>query len=84
MKKHYFLYIVNIPYDKTLPKRFKKKFNKIAKSNPEKLAKNGLYEKDKLKWIKLQNIPKHMHRFQPWYKKIVKQIYIAFNNFYKN
>ena len=82
--KNYFLYIVNIPYDKSLPKRFKKKFDKIAKSNPEKLAKGGFYEKDRLKWIRLENIPKHMHKFQPWYKKIVNEIYIAFNNFYKN
>ena len=82
--KNYFLYIVNIPYDKSLPKRFKKKFDKIAKSHPEKLAKHGLYEKDKLKWIRLENIPKNMHKFQPWYKKIVNEIYIAFNNFYKN
>jgi len=79
--KHYFLYIVHIPYDKTLPKRFKQKFDKIAKSNPEKLAKNGLYEKDKLKWIKLQNLPKNMDKFQPWYKKIIKKIQIAFNNY---
>ena len=82
--KNYFIYIVNIPYDKTLPPRFKKKFNKIAKSNPKKLAKNGFYEKDKLKWIKLENFPKHMDKFQPWYKKIVKEIYYVFKNFYKN
>ena len=82
--KTYCLYIVKIPYDKTLPKRFKKKFDKIAKSHPEKLAKNGLYEKDKLKWIKLENLPKHMDKFQPWYTQIVKEIYFAFNNFYKN
>ncbi len=81
---HYFIYIVIIPYDKTLPSRFKKKFDKIAKSNPEKLAKNGFYEKDKLKWVKLENLPKHMDKFQPWYKKIVKKIYVKFNNFYKN
>ena len=82
--KNYFIYIVNIPYDKTLPSRFKKKFDKIAKSNPEKLAKHGFFEKDKLKWIKLENLPKHMDKFQPWYKKIVKEIYYVFKNFYKN
>ena len=82
--KNYFLFIVLINYDKTLPKRFKKAFDKIAKAHPEKLAKNGLYEKEKLKWIRLENIPKHMDKFQPWYKKIVKRIMIAFNNFNKN
>jgi 8-oxo-dGTP pyrophosphatase MutT (NUDIX family) len=82
--KTYFVYVVNIPYDKTLPRKFKKRFDKIAKSNPEKIATNGLYEKDKLMWIRLENIPKHMDKFKPWYKKIVNKILVAFNNFNKN
>lgn len=80
----YLLYIVLINYDKTLPKRFKNAFDKIKKTHPEKLAKDGFYEKEKVKWIKLENIKYHMKKFQPWYKKIVKKIIVAFNNSNKN
>ena len=81
----YLLYIVLIDYDKTLPARFKKAFEKIKRTHPEKIAKkNGLYEKEKVKWIKLENIRYHMDKFQPWYKKIVKKIVVAFKNFNKN
>ena len=82
--KNYFVYITLIPYDKTLPLRFKKKFDRVAKQYPNKLAKNGFYEKDKLKWIKLEKLPTHMDKFQPWYKKIVKEIYSSFKSFNKN
>lgn len=75
----YFVYLVVIPYDKTLPKKFKKRFNTILKTHPEKISKDGFYEKDKLLWIKLENLSNHMKKFQPWYRTIVKKIQKAFN-----
>ena len=82
--KHYFVYVILIPYDKSLPKKFREKFKRIQKRFPEKITKKGFYEKDKLMWLKLENIPKHMDKFRPWYKKIVKDLIIAFKNFNKN
>ena len=82
--KKYFVYVILIPYDKSLPKKFREKFKRIQKQSPEKISKNGYYEKDKLMWIKFENIPKHMDKFRPWYKKVVKELIIAFKNFNKN
>ena len=32
------------------------------------------YEKDKIKWIKLQDLKKNIAIFRPWYKKFVFKI----------
>ena len=76
----YFIYVVPIKYDKTLPQRFKKKFDMVKAKYPEKIAKKGFYEKEKLKWIKLEHLLKHMDKFQPWYKKIVIKLHKTFMN----
>ena len=44
--KGYRTFIVYIPYDNTLPKRFRDDFLNIKKNHPEKIKKNGMYEKD--------------------------------------
>jgi len=80
----YTVYVVEIPYDTSLPSRFKSHFDKMAAKDPSKLVKDGFYEKDKLLWIKLENIKNHMNKFQPWYKTIVRKLENTFKNFNKN
>jgi len=70
----YRTYIVMIEYDKSLPNTFRKDFLSIKKNNPELICKNGLYEKDMIKWISRDNLKKNMHLFRPWYKKFIKHI----------
>lgn len=70
----YRTYIVYIPYDKTLPKRFRKKFLDVKKNHPEKIAKKGLYEKDMLKWVSFDKLKEFNKEVRPWYRNIVKLI----------
>ena len=68
-KQKHRTYIVLIKYDRTLPKRFRNKFLKIKKSNPELIKKhNGLYEKDMLKWMSYNEV-KNFPDFRKWYKR---------------
>lgn len=70
----YRTYIVYIPYDKLLPKKFRKMFLDVKKNNPEKIAKNGLYEKDMLKWVSFDKLEEFIKEVRPWYRSIVKLI----------
>ena len=75
----YCLYVVEVKMDKTLPKRFREHYLKMYKKDKSKIAKNGLYEKDKLRWIKLENLKRNKHLFKSWYYPIVLDIFEYFN-----
>ena len=47
----------------------------MYKKDKTKICKDGFYEKDKLKWIRVDKLPYHYPIFLPWYRKIVKQIH---------
>ncbi len=71
----YSTFVILIDYDKALPKKFNENFKKMYKKDKTKICKNGFYEKDKLKWISLNNLPQYYHIFPTWYRKIVRKIY---------
>ena len=71
----YTVYLVLIEYDKELPRKFRKHFMNMYKKDKSKICKNGFYEKDKLKWIKITDLKKNMGLFRNWYKKLVNKIY---------
>ena len=74
----YTTYLIHIPYKKNLPRRFAKHFQKMKKSHPEQVyARNGLFEKDKLRWMRLCDLQRNMHLFRPWYRMIVRKIITA-------
>lgn len=79
-KGGYKSYIVILKYDKDLPKKFRKKFLSIKNNNPDLICKNGLYEKDMIKWFSYQDIknsPKNM--FRSWYyNHIIKNLLDVF------
>ena len=56
-------------YDSTLPRNFENIF-KMFNKDKTKIAKNGFYEKDMLKWLKVKDL-KNMWMFTSWYKIIV-------------
>ena len=71
----YRVYIVLINYNKNLPKQFRKDFLKVEKNNPELIhKKNGLYEKDMLKWIEYSKLRSHYKLFRIWYRSFIKEI----------
>ena len=70
----YRTYIVYIPYDKTLPKRFRDDFLNIKNKNPNKIGKKGFYEKDMLKWVSFDKLKEFNKQVRPWYRKIIKLI----------
>lgn len=70
----YRTYIVYIPYDKTLPKRFRRNFLKTKHNHPEKIAKHGHYEKDMLKWVRIDKLPTFINTVRPWYKSVIRLI----------
>jgi len=78
VKKTYTIFVVLIDYDKDLPQKFSEHFKKMYKNDKTKICKNGFYEKDKLKWISIDKLPKYYHMFLPWYRKLVKKIYKEF------
>jgi hypothetical protein len=70
----YKTYISVIGYDSSLPKKFRDDFLDIKKNKPELVAKNGLYEKDMLKWISFGDLKKNIKIFRPFYRKFIKYI----------
>jgi len=74
-RNKYTTYIVKIKYDKTLPKKFRDNFLQIKKTHPELIdKKNGLYEKDQLKWIESSVLKNKINLFRPWYRNIVREL----------
>ena len=70
----YRTYIVYIPYDNTLPKRFRNDFLEAKKKHPDKINKNGMYEKDMLKWVRYDKLKEFQKDVRPWFKSVVKLI----------
>jgi len=71
----YRTYIILIDYDRTLPRTFRNNFLKIKNEKPHLIAKQGMYEKDMLKWVSYNDIKnKKFYNFRRWYKSIVKEI----------
>merc|ERR1711965_946954 len=60
-KGKYTTYVVEINMTKKhweLPKRFRKHYMVMYNKDKSKISKHGLYEKDKLMWLKLENLKK--------------------------
>ena len=67
--------MIEIDYDKKLPEKLKKIYDNALKYLHDDVIKsNGLYEKDRGKWIRLERLKYNMDIFRPWYKKIVYKI----------
>ena len=81
--KTYTTYLFKIDYDDKLPEKFEQDYNKVLHDNEELVLKhNGLYEKDRVKWIKLEDILEHKHEFRVWYIPILFKIKYYFENLY--
>lgn len=75
----YKTYIILMKYNKKIIDIFENSYNKIKKENIEKIGKNGLYEKDKIKWIEIKNLKKNIKIFRPFYKRIIYKLIRIYN-----
>ena len=73
--KAYSIWIVEVEYNPNIVHVFRNHFKDALKNNLETVKKhNGLFEKDKLQWIKLSTLHRKKHMFRPWYKRFIPQI----------
>ena len=79
----YTTYIVLVNYDDKLPKKFRKKYlKKLQEDRDFVLKHNGFYEKDMVKWVRLDKLQHYINKktfFRRFYNKVVIQILKAFS-----
>lgn len=79
--RYYTTYVVRVAYDSALPARFSRQYREIKRENPELIQQhNGLYEKDRVRWIQRDRIRKSRSSFRPWYRSILDIIIAKFEN----
>ena len=74
----YKTFVVYIPYDDKLVGNFRRQFLYVKKHNTELYNTKGLYEKDMIKWVKLENLKK-LENVRHWYKPVLNVVYKYFN-----
>lgn len=68
VRNFYTCWILKIDFDDTLPGRFARSLAACEESTPELIeARNGLYEKDKVLWIREDRISRSKIQFRPWF-----------------
>lgn len=72
----YRTHIVIIDFDINLPKKFRKNFLNVKINKPHLInKKNGLYEKDMIKWMSYNDMKNNKNIvFRPWYKKFINYL----------
>ena len=64
----YTTHVVEVPYDKGLPARFAAEYSRACREEPDAVAaRNGLYEKDRLRWVPVSSLRSFQREFRPWY-----------------
>ena len=77
----YSIWIVEVEYDTDIVHIFHDNFEKALKYQKDTVkAHNGLFEKDKLIWIKLSQLKRKSHIFRQWYKRFIPLIINLLNN----
>ena len=73
--KAYSIWIVEVEYNPSIVQVFRDHFKDALKNNLETVKKhNGLFEKDKLQWVKLSTLYRKKRMFRPWYKRFIPEI----------
>ena len=77
-------YIVEVPYDKDIPDKYDKMYKNIKKNKYYLIEEhNGLWEKDKMKWVEFKNLKHFRNVCRPWYKYVVTATMNYFKDFNK-
>ena len=73
--KAYSIWLVEVEYNPDITSVFRNHFKEALKNNLDSVKKhNGLFEKDKLQWIKLSTLDRKKYMFRPWYKRFIPKI----------
>jgi len=75
----YKTYVIMMKYNKDIISLFDKKYKDVIENNSDKIGKKGLYEKDKIRWIELNDLKKNIKIFRPFYKKFIYKLIKIFN-----
>jgi hypothetical protein len=70
----YHSHLFKMVYDPNLPFYFNNHHKFIKANFPEKVNKNGYFEKNKMKWFTIKELKKEKSNFRHFYKDIVQQI----------
>jgi len=71
----YSIWIVEVEYNPEIVHIFHDNFKKALKHQEAIIkAHNGLFEKDKLVWVKLNQLKRKAHIFRPWYQRFIPHI----------
>ena len=70
----YTTYLVEVPYDPLLPYYFENNYNLMKTSLPDKVGKDGMFEKSKIKWFSYAELRRSRKQFRPFYRKTIDEI----------
>jgi 8-oxo-dGTP pyrophosphatase MutT (NUDIX family) len=74
-EKSYYSFLMQVPYDRLLPTYLENTYNFIKVKKPDLICcEEGLFEKDKFRWIEINQLEKNMNIFRPFYRPVIKQI----------
>jgi hypothetical protein len=76
--ENYTSYVLEVPYDKTLPNRFESVYKCVKRERKSLIKeKNGFFEKDRVKWIALKKFKneKRYRSIRPFYRAVIKILY---------
>lgn len=78
---NYSSYLVRVKYNPMLPYRFNKIYREALKKTPNLVyEQNGMYEKDKIRWINVNELKSFSKHARFWFKPFMMQIYNKFKN----
>ena len=75
----YSTYLVRVKYNPMLPYRFNKIYRNALKNTPKLVyEQNGLYEKDKIRWVNVNDLKSFSKHARFWFKPVMIEIYNKF------
>lgn len=72
-----------IDYDDKLPNYFENLHKFIERKIPNKISKNGLFEKRKIKWFSKNELQKRIKQIRPFYRNIIHNFLLNFHTYKK-
>ena len=73
-KNGFTTYVFYVPYDPFLPTYFENNFKLMKSRFPREIAKNGMFEKDKIEWVTPYKARKMMPRVRPFYRAVLNEV----------
>lgn len=73
-KNGFTTYVFYVPYDPFLPKYFENNFKLMKSRFPREIARNGMFEKDKIEWVTPYKARKMMPKVRPFYRAVLSEV----------